>query len=77
MASIRTNANSCCRLAVERHRLSGEHGQSKAHTHLTESSVASIRNNLARSKRYSKSWQMLEASPMLFLNRRLIKTTPS
>lgn len=76
IALICTDANSCYRLAFARHRVPEAHVQSKAHTHRIESSNASIRDNLARfnrrSKRYSKSWQMLEASLLLFFNRHLI-----
>ena len=78
IALICTDANSCYRLAFTRYRVPEEHVQSKAHTHLIESSNASIRDNLARfnrrSKRYSKSWEMLEATLLLFFNRQRIQT---
>jgi len=47
----------------------------KAQTHLIESSNSSIRDMLARfnrrSKRYSKSWEMLRITLNLFFNRHM------
>jgi len=81
IAAICTDANSCYRLAFARYHVPEEHVQSKAQTHRIESSNASIRDNLARfnrrSKRYSKSWEMLEATLLLFFNRHLIPTLQS
>ncbi|WP_199735616.1 IS1 family transposase [Corallococcus sp. AB045] len=78
VALICTDANSCYRLAFERYRVPEPHVQGKANTHRIESSNASIRDNLARfnrrSKRYSKSWEMLEATLLLFFNRHRLKT---
>jgi IS1 family transposase len=81
VALICTDANSCYRLAFERYQVPETHVQGKANTHRIESANASIRDNLARfnrrSKRYSKSWQMLEATLTLFFNRHLIPTPQS
>ena len=76
IAIIYTDANSCYRLAFERHAVPEPHVQTKAQTHLIEASNSSIRDNLARfnrrSKRYSKSWTMLDLSLALFFNRHLL-----
>ena len=49
----------------------------KRETHLIESSNSSIRDNLARfnrkSKRFSKSWEMLYKTINLFINRSLVR----
>lgn len=77
IAAIFTDANSCYRLAFERHGVSEPHAQTKAQTHLVEAQNSSIRDNLARfnrrSKRHSKSLEMLEATLTLFFNRHLIQ----
>lgn len=74
--AIFTDANSCYRLAFERMGIEEPHAQTKAQTHLIEASNSSIRDNLARfnrrSKRFSKSLQMLEITLDLFFNRHLI-----
>jgi IS1 family transposase len=48
----------------------------KRQTHLIESSNSSIRDNLARfvrkSKRFSKSWEMLCKAFDLFINRSIV-----
>jgi insertion element IS1 protein InsB len=53
------------------------HVETKAQTHLVEAQNSSIRDNLARfnrrSKRYSKSLQMLDLTLTLFFNRHLIQ----
>lgn len=76
IAIIYTDANSCYRLVFQRHGVPEPHVQTKAQTHLIESSNSSIRDNLARfnrrSKRYSKSLDMLDASLTLFFHRHLI-----
>jgi IS1 family transposase len=76
IATIHTDANSCYRLAFQRHRVPEPHVETKAQTHLIEASNFSIRDNLARfnrrSKRYSKSLEMLDYSLSLFFNRHLI-----
>jgi IS1 family transposase len=73
---IYTDANSCYRVAFERHGVSEPHVETKAQTHLIEASNSSIRDNLARfnrrSKRFSKKQQMLDATLTLFFNRHLI-----
>ena len=76
IAQIYTDANSCYALAFERMGVSEPHIQTKAQTHLIEASNSSIRDNLARfnrrSKRFSKSLHMLDATLTLFFNRHLI-----
>jgi IS1 family transposase len=71
--AIFTDANSCYRLAFERHGVPEPHQQTKAQTHLIESSNASIRDMLARfnrrTKRASKTQRMLEVTLDLFFNR--------
>jgi IS1 family transposase len=71
-----TDANSCYRLLFET--LPEPLTITKAETHLIESSNSSIRDNLARfnrkSKRYSKSWDMLELSLTLFFHKDLLLT---
>ena len=70
---IFTDANSCYRLAFERHGVPEPHQQTKAQTHLIESSNSSIRDMLARfnrrTKRASKTQSMLEVTLDLFFNR--------
>lgn len=74
--AIFTDANSCYHLAFERMAVSEPHIQTKAQTHLIEASNSSIRDNLARfnrrSKRFSKSLNMLDVTLTLFFNRHLI-----
>lgn len=69
--AIFTDANSCYGLAFARFGVSEPHTQTKAQTHLIESSNAAIRDNLARfnrrTKRASKTHQMLEITLTLFL----------
>ena len=76
IGAIFTDANSCYALAFERHGVREPHSQTKAQTHLIESSNASIRDNLARfnrrSKRTSKTLQMLDITLTMFFNRHLI-----
>ena len=73
IAIIYTDANSCYRLAFERHGVPEPHEQTKAQTHLIEASNSSIRDNLARfnrrSKRFSKTHHMLALTLDLFFNR--------
>lgn len=77
IAAIFTDANSCYQLAFERHGVPEPHTQTKAETHLIEAQNSSIRDNLARfnrrSKRHSKSLEMLEATLTLFFNRHLLQ----
>nr|WP_244477690.1 MULTISPECIES: IS1 family transposase [unclassified Rhizobium] len=76
ISHIYTDANSCYRLAFERHDVSEPHTETKAQTHLIEASNSSIRDNLARfnrrSKRFSKTHHMLDITLNLFFNRHLI-----
>ena len=71
---IFTDANSCYHLAFERLGISEPHIQTKAETHLIESSNASIRDNLARfnrrTKRISKTYHMLDITLAMFFNRK-------
>jgi len=70
---IFTDANSCYALAFARYGVGEPHVQTKAQTHLIESSNASIRDMLARfnrrSKRISKTQQMLDITLDMFFNR--------
>jgi len=76
IAATFTDANSCYRLAFERHHVTIAHARTKAETHLIEAQNSSIRDNLARfnrrSKRYSKTHHMLDATLTLFFNRHLL-----
>ncbi len=76
IGAIFTDANSCYALAFARHGVTVPHQQTKAQTHLIESSNSSIRDNLARfnrrSKRASKTHLMLDITLTLFFNRNLI-----
>lgn len=71
--AIFTDANSCYALAFERYGVPEPHTQTKAQTHLIESSNSSIRDMLARfnrrSKRISKKLDMLQITLDLFFNR--------
>ena len=71
--AIFTDANSCYGLAFERHGVPEPHTQTKAQTHLIESSNSSIRDMLARfnrrTKRASKTQDMLEVTLDIFFNR--------
>ena len=72
--AIFTDANSCYRLAFERYGVSEPHEQTKAQTHLIESSNACFRDMLARfnrrTKRASKTMRMLEITLDIFLIRK-------
>lgn len=76
--AIFTDANSCYHLAFARMGITEPHTQTKAQTHLIEASNSSIRDNLARfnrrSKRFSKTHQMLQITLDLFFNRHLIES---
>ena len=73
---IFTDANSCYDIAFKRYGIPEPHSMTKAQTHLIESSNSSIRDNLARfnrkTKRYTKSIDMLIITLDLFFNRRLV-----
>lgn len=72
---ICTDANSCYDVAFKALGIPETHIITKAETHLIESSNSSIRDNLARfnrrTKRYSKSWEMLDITLNLFFNQHL------
>ena len=76
IGAIFTDANSCYALAFKRNGVTEPHTQTKAQTHLIESSNSSIRDNLARfnrrSKRTSKTHQMLDITLTMFFNRHRI-----
>lgn len=76
IGAIFTDANSCYDQAFARYGVTEPHRQTKAQTHLIESSNASIRDHLARfnrrSKRASKTLQMLDITLTIFFNRHLI-----
>lgn len=71
---IFTDANSCYDLAFKRYNVPELHTMTKAQTHLIEAVNSSIRDNLARfnrrSKRFSKSWSMLNDTLFLFFNKK-------
>jgi len=73
ISHIFTDANSCYDVAFKRFGVPEPHTVTKAQTHLIESANSSIRDNLARfnrkTKRYSKSIDMLVISLELFFNR--------
>ena len=73
---IFTDANSCYRLAFERYGVPEPHTETKAETHLIESSNSSIRDMLARfnrrTKRASKTLDMLEVTLDIFFFRKRI-----
>jgi|GEM_PF-6256420 len=70
--AICTDANSCYARAFSLYGVPEPHWVAKAQTHLIESFNSSIRDNLARfnrrSKRFSKSWEMLRATLDLFFH---------
>lgn len=76
IAAICTDQNSCYHLAFARHGVAEPHIQTKAQTHLIVTANSSLRDNLARfnrrSKRHSKSWNMLHITLDLFFNRHLL-----
>ena len=71
--AIFTDANSCYALAFARMGIAEPHTQTKAQTHLIESSNAAIRDMLARfnrrSKRISKTHHMLDITLDRFFSR--------
>ena len=73
---IYSDANSCYDVAFKRLRIAEQHVMTKSETHLIESSNSSIRDNLARfnrkTKRYSKSLEMLNISLDLFFHKEFI-----
>jgi IS1 family transposase len=73
IGAIFTDANSCYHIAFERIGALEPHEQTKAQTHLIESSNASLRDMLARFNRRtsaSKTLQMLEITLDIFLARK-------
>lgn len=78
---IYTDANSCYKQAFKQLQIPERHVETKAQTHLIESSNSSIRDRLGRfnrkTKRYTKSMEMLEISLILHFNRKLLFKSPS
>jgi len=76
ISHIYTDANSCYCEAFKMMGIPEAHSMTKSQTHLIESSNSSIRDNLARfnrkTKRYTKSIDMLIISLDLFFNRNLV-----
>jgi IS1 family transposase len=73
ISHIYSDANSCYKAAFKN--ISEPHTMTKKETHLIESSNSSIRDNLARfnrrTKRFSKSLEMLDITLDLFINRKM------
>ena len=73
ISCIYTDANSCYSQVFKS--IEEQHIVTKSQTHLIESSNSSIRDNLARfnrrTKRFSKSLEMLKTTMNLFINRHL------
>ena len=79
---IFTDANSCYDAAFALMKIPEPHVMTKSETHLIESSNSSIRDNLARfnrrSKRFSKTFEMLRLSLDLFMHKQeILKTMKS
>jgi IS1 family transposase len=78
ISAVFTDANSCYHLAFERIGAPEPHQQTKARTHLIESSNASFRDMLARfnrrTKRAFKTQQMLEVTLDIFLARKRLQS---
>jgi len=76
---IYTDANSCYDVVFQRMAIPEPHAMTKTQTHLIESSNSSIRDNLTRfnrrSKRFSKSMEMLRITLDLFLHKPLFETS--
>ena len=77
IAHIYTDANSCYDVAFARMKIPEPHTMTKTETHLIESSNSSIRDNLTRfnrrSKRFSKSLDLLRVSLDLFIHKPLFE----
>ena len=75
ISHIYTDANSCYDVVFARMKISEPHTMTKAETHLIESSNSSIRDNLTRfnrrSKRFSKSRNMLRVALDLFIHKQM------
>jgi IS1 family transposase len=73
---IYSDANSCYDVAFFMLKIPEPHTMTKAETHLIESSNSSIRDNLARfnrkSKRFSKTLEMLSITLDLFVNKKAL-----
>jgi len=76
---IFTDANSCYDVVFRRMKIPEPHDMTKTQTHLVESSNSSIRDNLTRfnrrSKRFSKSLEMLRITLDLFFHKSFFETS--
>ena len=78
VAHIYTDGNSCYSEAFAEHGVPEPHtiAPGKSQTHLVESMNSSIRDNLARfnrrTKRYSKSLELLHDTLLLFFNKNIL-----
>ena len=76
---IYTDANSCYDVVFKQMKIPEPHGMTKAQTHLIESSNSSIRDNLTRfnrrSKRFSKTLEMLRITLDLFIHKTMFKVS--
>jgi len=74
-----SDENSCYEEVFKKYFPGEDLEMTKAQTHLIESSNSSIRDNLARfnrkSKRHSKSLEMLRITLELFINKRIFGNT--
>ena len=79
IACIFTDANSVYDVAFRRYCVPESHVIGKSQTHRIESTNSSLRDNLARlnrkSKRYSKSYEMLECTLKLFFHYKTFTTS--
>jgi len=73
---IYSDANSCYDVAFKKLGITEQHTMTKSETHLIEASNSSFRDNLARfnrkTKRYSKSLEMLVITIELFLYKEFV-----
>ena len=73
ISHLYSDENSCYDVAFKTMKVPEPHTMTKTQTHLIESSNSSIRDNLARftrkSKRYSKTIEMLRVALDLFIHR--------
>ena len=76
---ICTDANSCYEIAFKAYGVSEPHSMTKKETHYIEAVNSSMRDNLARlnrkSKRHSKSYEMLDATLTLFFASKCYNST--
>lgn len=79
IAHIYTDENSCYDAVFRQIKIPEPHTMTKTQTHLIESSNSSIRDNLTRfnrrSKRFSKSLEMLRITLELFIHKPMFETS--